>query len=603
MRLLSIHIQDFFGFRDFTVHFGDLTVLTGPNNGGKTTILRAIQFAFDAISIEPTKQRLRNRQDERAKGRTRTTVEIHTSEVMKRQGLANRLWVFHASRTESSPRLSLVLEHEGKRIDYDCNHALGDILTIDVRLDGTSVMDSEEEFRAVSLLAECCEDIVRPLSEVLPGEPTLSWPQYLGALNEGKPESVWRNRLHWLSDGRKLADFERVASKVGEYVPQIVLNPPGRTREGNPQVVVSYKESGVDLDIALSGSGLRTITNVSSALELSKKAIILIDEPESHLHPGIQRPLAEYIADCACQDRQVVVATHSPDMIETFPLECLRWIDRSQTEAQSCQDIGKALVDLGAVSRSRAVAMKKDRLIFTESKFDYAILRRIATACGHGDIFDTCQCVPLKGRGDAEYVVGVQRVLAKLHGKGPNSVVVTDCDYDDPKPAGDVIETEGVLLVRLPCKELENLLLMNPQAIVLAAERGAEMRLKATGKRVNLPSKDQVAAKIDEITESEATKETVQCQWIALRCKATKGPVDGGVIAEAQKSFKDFWSNPENRRRCCPGKDTLATVRRWFQEDFGLSPGSTEAMFTHYQPSPEIIALLKAISDHLQRPT
>jgi predicted ATP-dependent endonuclease of OLD family len=50
MRLKQITMQRFGGFRDFSLEVGDVTVLVGRNNSGKTTILRSVKIACEAIT-------------------------------------------------------------------------------------------------------------------------------------------------------------------------------------------------------------------------------------------------------------------------------------------------------------------------------------------------------------------------------------------------------------------------------------------------------------------------------------------------------------------------------------------------------------------------
>ncbi len=51
MRLKKVILNRFCGFNEFEIDIGEFTVLVGPNNGGKTTILRAVKFGLDAVRI------------------------------------------------------------------------------------------------------------------------------------------------------------------------------------------------------------------------------------------------------------------------------------------------------------------------------------------------------------------------------------------------------------------------------------------------------------------------------------------------------------------------------------------------------------------------
>lgn len=46
IRLQSLRIKGFRGFRNIEIDFENTTVLVGTNNSGKTTILKALQIAL-----------------------------------------------------------------------------------------------------------------------------------------------------------------------------------------------------------------------------------------------------------------------------------------------------------------------------------------------------------------------------------------------------------------------------------------------------------------------------------------------------------------------------------------------------------------------------
>lgn len=54
MRLSSVRIQNFRAFSDETIHFNDYTCLVGPNGGGKSTVLLALNVFFRETSHSKT---------------------------------------------------------------------------------------------------------------------------------------------------------------------------------------------------------------------------------------------------------------------------------------------------------------------------------------------------------------------------------------------------------------------------------------------------------------------------------------------------------------------------------------------------------------------
>lgn len=63
------------------------------------------------------------------------------------------------------------------------------------------------------------------------------------------------------------------------------------------------------------GDGLRSYVGIVVALSTLKRSVFLIDEPEAFLHPPQAFRLGQFIASQASSNRQIVVATHSADVL------------------------------------------------------------------------------------------------------------------------------------------------------------------------------------------------------------------------------------------------------------------------------------------------
>jgi energy-coupling factor transporter ATP-binding protein EcfA2 len=63
------------------------------------------------------------------------------------------------------------------------------------------------------------------------------------------------------------------------------------------------------------GDGLRSFVAVLAALSVTQRPVCLVDEPEAFLHPPQAYAIGRYIADHASAERQIIVATHSADVL------------------------------------------------------------------------------------------------------------------------------------------------------------------------------------------------------------------------------------------------------------------------------------------------
>jgi len=77
---------------------------------------------------------------------------------------------------------------------------------------------------------------------------------------------------------------------------------------------ISYYEQFEKLDEQ--GDGLRSFVATLLVILVGKRSVLLLDEPESFLHPPQAFRLGEVIAEHAVDERQLVVATHSSDFLK-----------------------------------------------------------------------------------------------------------------------------------------------------------------------------------------------------------------------------------------------------------------------------------------------
>jgi predicted ATP-dependent endonuclease of OLD family len=76
---------------------------------------------------------------------------------------------------------------------------------------------------------------------------------------------------------------------------------------------LAFRENSNQVDLEGAGSGIAMIAALVLLEQVSERAgedlILLIDEPELHLHPQLQLSLAEHLSQTAAQ---TIVTTHSP---------------------------------------------------------------------------------------------------------------------------------------------------------------------------------------------------------------------------------------------------------------------------------------------------
>lgn len=329
--------------------------------------------------------------------------------------------------------------------------------------------------------------------------------------------------------------------------------------------------------------------------------MLLFDEPDAHLHPSLQRCLAKFLQEPRENPKQILLATHAPDLIEELPVESLVWIDRLETEGRRSDSVGKALVDLGAISAFQAAALAGAcSILFFEDKDDREALSEILRRCGKTDLLSKSRLERLRGYGDADKLSGVTAILRELIKAKVAVAAILDADYTTTTSEGSATVDGSALIIRLPCKELENLLLLSPRTIAAAAREEAEKRGDYLGTPVPSPSEEEIARRIDELTLAKDIEDQARGHWIHRWSRENNVNLNNaGELARGGKLFTEHWKDAEWRRRFCPGKVVLKLLKEWLQKEYSLSFG-VRTLFRNYEPDERIRGLFDKLEAHVK---
>ena len=138
-------------------------------------------------------------------------------------------------------------------------------------------------------------------------------------------------RYVYRSTAEELRDFLRVAYPTFEEIHC------DTTHGTPPQVLVGIREKGMSRSMYLwdlSDGMLRFLCLATALLNPIPPSLVAIDEPELGLHPGLLPIVAEMIK-AAAERTQVLVTTHSPDLLDCFDIGDVAVMARDADEARS----------------------------------------------------------------------------------------------------------------------------------------------------------------------------------------------------------------------------------------------------------------------------
>ena len=204
----------------------------------------------------------------------------------------------------------------------------------------------------------------------------------LRTIARGDANLVLRNILYRLWGTQEWNDFESDIHDVFPALEVRVLHDP-KTDEF---IKVEIQAEGEWVPIELAGTGILQSIQILSYIHQFKPSLIVLDEPDSHLHPNNQRLLCSLLRRIA-EERsiQIVLTTHSRHVVDSLSNAAhLLWARDATIDVATQDDEIGILLDIGAldvkervgVPGTKAVVLTEDenahkvKVLFESSGFD-----------------------------------------------------------------------------------------------------------------------------------------------------------------------------------------------------------------------------------------
>ena len=339
MKLSTVTISDFKAIKIATIALTDTTMLVGANNSGKSSILQAIHLAARTIA----------RADEANKASTLSLSEAEylPSEAYRHLGYRTQ-WGNYTTSPGSTVIFSFEDPADGSMIDAS-------VTLRSARNEGISINPTIPQ-KALSLLRG--KDTV--FSAYIPGiagiplsETLLSTRHVYRKAASGDSNVVLRNILWKIKQSGKL---DQLLEYIRDVYPGVSLDVKfDDVADFVIGVTVEFGGSGAGVvkPLEFSGAGFIHVLQIFSYLVLFKPKILLIDEPESHLHPTFQTRLIRHLQLRVKENNAVaLITTHSPFVARGLPLGSRSvWIANGEVAASGADESIKTALGWGAIDK------------------------------------------------------------------------------------------------------------------------------------------------------------------------------------------------------------------------------------------------------------
>jgi predicted ATPase len=325
----QVRIQNFRSLVDVTVDLDPLTVLIGRSGTGKSNFVEAIRFLRDSLSARlvnlntlggPHRALHVDHQDEPLGYNLRFSIAgIAESFEYRLQVNPSQGQFEEYLKLGERPLFHQVAGKWAHPPDVlPTPHPQGIML-------GAIPGLQESIFAYVALRSGIgCYDFP---GDVLAGPGQQGNPPDHGFADRGENYLLVAERI--LSDLSKAHSWKKIAKSiraVNHSASSLTLSAP------NPERLdVGYQLNGkvLTFDVRQESEGLRRyLAQMLAMYQNPSKQTLLFEHPESGLHPGALESLAHEFIACPRDGRgQVILTTHSPQLLDYFPADSLRVVD------------------------------------------------------------------------------------------------------------------------------------------------------------------------------------------------------------------------------------------------------------------------------------
>jgi len=521
VRIATLEIENFKSVGEIqTVNFGSkVTILIGLNNSGKSNILDAIQLALDSkreTRCRPDDVNSTKRLEVESDGNTtelkvasiRTHLNMNVEDrkrcfegirkYLENDARTNNLPIFTESNwINTLPVIQSIWEkvfNQPLTIGIDIVRRRDESFVIIPKINGfgnrwrsnhSSAFEELDTFarsisiqvvvnRGINSLIDTMLDKVITSSLAMSREIPPTESNHFIAYSEVEKNTItsknMRNYLMRMDEMHKDA-FKELRESILDSFEDIDEFSVSHDRILNKVEILLEKKS-LEYELGCQGDGLKHILMFYTLLHSKRNAVILIDEPENHLHPALEAGLLDYFL--AYGTGQLVIATHSDTIVSTISPEKLNsgevtilrvsLNDKNQTVIENADEgqLLETLEELGTpITRFQLhMAASSKTLLFVEGDSDRDILIDILKKYGKYNEFRKFRpyFIPYRWISTARtFASSIVDAIRKADNSIPSPptphLVIRDRDEDSTSKEKD--EYEFIWKVR----EIENLLL------------------------------------------------------------------------------------------------------------------------------------------------
>lgn len=341
-RIDAVRIKNFKKLEDARIELGPITYLVGGNNSGKSSVLQAIHTAVSCAQVSvDLGQRVVAETSLRYSPVADFTLLGHGGPYENRANGQRGIVDFEGVAADSGDQADYRIEMYKAR-----NHG-------NVGVDRSGVAPG---------FGQLISDPQKLFSVYVPGlagvphrEEMSGYAAVFRKAASGDANLVFRNIIRLIGERDLLSKLEELVGKVlNSTVSFDVQFDAERDLYVNVRMATGEDPSWWDyLPVDLWGTGILQVTQIFAYVLLFSPKLLLVDEPDSHLHPSRQQSLGAALEKVSDEfDCKVVVSTHSRHLLTgASPTVRVIWMKDGVVESSDQRELTALLLDLGALDQ------------------------------------------------------------------------------------------------------------------------------------------------------------------------------------------------------------------------------------------------------------
>lgn len=382
---------------------------------------------------------------------------------------------------------------------------------------------------------------------------------------ETRYSEMYRSSLLHLKEQKKYLD--KINTILSKYL-DVSIDEVNFDPNQDLHINIKYSQKNILLDLSNSGSGMLQIIQVLVYIYLYEPNILLIDEPDAHLHPSLQSSLGDILKEISKEmNAQLFLATHSSQIIDSFDPKYVYFISSEKEIIKSIGDSNLCVDQLvadGLIVNSTisTIAAFRQPFVIVEDKH-INILKKICEL-NKLEIFSSpSRYTKAEGVSKFTTIHGFYKILEQISGTSVKAIFIQDSDGLPDKYIGyiqKIYQDIGLNANILKRHEIENYIL---DSLIL------QKAIKCLGKEKSIQDIDTI---IKQAADSIRTMVRVdirdKAKQINRLCEKPDGMKDKQVESDVDQWFEEQdLSNVSRILEIFPGKELFREIRSILSEE------------------------------------